>query len=73
MSCHDTVGVNLKSYNDPRAAGLIGPNLTHFGSRDLIASGVLTQQYSCASGAVAEYTTAEKRFGIHVPEPDLRF
>ncbi len=40
--CHGIVGVNLKSYDDPRAAGLVGPNLTHFGSRGLIAGGVLT-------------------------------
>ncbi len=39
--CHGIVGVNLKSGDDPRAAGLIGPNLTHFGSRNLIAGGVL--------------------------------
>ncbi len=41
VSCHGIVGVNLKSADDPRAAGLIGPNLTHFGSRNLIAGGVL--------------------------------
>src|SRR5713226_8834172 len=41
VSCHGIVGVNLKSYDDPKSAGLIGPNLTHFGSRDLIAGGVL--------------------------------
>ncbi len=39
--CHGIVGVNLSGYNDPKAAALIGPNLTHFGSRDLIAGGVL--------------------------------
>lgn len=39
--CHGIVGVNLQSYNDPKAAALIGPNLTHFGSRNLIAGGVL--------------------------------
>lgn len=41
VGCHGIVGVDLKGYDDPRAAGLIGPNLTHFGSRDLIAGGVL--------------------------------
>ena len=40
--CHGIVGVNLKGYNDPLAATKIGPNLTHFGSRDEIAGGVLT-------------------------------
>jgi cytochrome c oxidase subunit 2 len=39
--CHGIVGVNLSSFNDPKASGLIGPNLTHFGSRRLIAGGVL--------------------------------
>jgi cytochrome c oxidase subunit II len=41
VGCHGIVGVNLNSYTDPKAALLIGPNLTHFGSRDLIAGGVL--------------------------------
>ncbi len=39
--CHGIVGVNLKSFNDPLAKALIGPNLTHFGSRNQIAGGVL--------------------------------
>jgi cytochrome c oxidase subunit 2 len=34
--------VNLKSFSDPAATGLIGPNLTHFGSRRLIAGAVLS-------------------------------
>src|SRR5712692_7360531 len=41
VACHGIVGVNLTSSDDPKAAGLIGPNLTHFGSRSLIAGGVL--------------------------------
>jgi len=41
VSCHGIVGVNLKSYDDPKASGLIGPNVTHFGSSDLIAGRVL--------------------------------
>jgi len=41
QGCHGIVGVNLKSYNDPKANLLIGPNLTHFGSRTWIAGGVL--------------------------------
>ena len=40
-ACHGIVGVNLTSYTDPKQAGLVGPNLTHFGSRHLIAGGVL--------------------------------
>lgn len=39
--CHGIVGVNLSSYTDPKAPSLVGPNLTHFGSRHLIAGGVL--------------------------------
>jgi cytochrome c oxidase subunit II len=42
QGCHGIVGVNLKSFNDPLANALIGPNLTHFGSRTTIAGGVLT-------------------------------
>jgi len=34
LACHSIYGTNAK--------GIIGPNLTHFGSRDLIAGGVLT-------------------------------
>jgi len=41
VGCHGIVGVNLNGFNDPKSLGLIGPNLTHFGSRDLIAGGVL--------------------------------
>jgi cytochrome c oxidase subunit II len=40
-ACHGIVGVNLKNFDDPVGKGLIGPNLTHFGSRTLIAGGVL--------------------------------
>ncbi len=42
QGCHGIVGVNLKSFSDPVANGLIGPNLTHFGSRRLIAGAVLS-------------------------------
>lgn len=49
-SCHGIVGVaGLKGYDDPKVKCdsptvpcLVGPNLTHFGGRDLIAGGVLT-------------------------------
>lgn len=51
--CHGIVGVNLKGFNDPAAKSLIGPNLTHFGSRNLIAGGVL--QWN-ASSCVVEGT-----------------
>ncbi len=55
-SCHGIVGVDLKSIqnpvttcDNPNAANgcLVGPNLTHFGSRNLIAGGVLN--YTTAS------------------------
>ena len=42
QGCHGIVGVNLKSYNDPLANSLVGPNLTHFGSRTTIAGGILS-------------------------------
>ena len=42
VGCHGIVGVNLKSFSDPAASGLRGPNLTHFGTRRLIAGLVLT-------------------------------
>lgn len=48
VACHGIVGVNLKTEDDPHVqcdnpdtACLVGPNLTHFGSRDFIAGGVL--------------------------------
>jgi len=41
IGCHGIVGVNLKSFSDPTASALIGPNLTHFGSRRTVAGGVL--------------------------------
>ncbi len=47
--CHGIVGVDIKGYDDPKVTCdnpkipcLVGPNLTHFGSRGLIAGGVLT-------------------------------
>ena len=42
QGCHGIGGVNLQSFNAPKASALIGPNLTHFGSRRWIAGGVLT-------------------------------
>ena len=41
VGCHGIVGVNLKSFSDSTGALLRGPNLTHFGSRRLIAGAVL--------------------------------
>ncbi len=55
VGCHGIYGVNVKNYYDPSVSCAsttalptdaeqckIGPNLTHFGSRPLIAGGVLT-------------------------------
>ena len=41
VGCHGVVGVNLASFTDTKANALVGPNLTHFGSRRLVAGGVL--------------------------------
>ena len=42
VGCHGIVGVDETSYNDPNTHfAVAAPNLTHFGSRDLIAGGVL--------------------------------
>jgi cytochrome c oxidase subunit 2 len=57
-SCHGIVGVNLKGDDDPHVkcdnpgiACLVGPNLTHFGSRNLIAGGVLTNNTEACTPA----------------------
>ena len=46
QGCHGIVGVNLKDNNYLNSGGsssvLVGPNLTHFGSRRFIAGGVLS-------------------------------
>ncbi len=46
QGCHGIVGVNLKDINHLNGGGdasvLVGPNLTHFGSRRWIAGGILT-------------------------------
>ena len=46
QGCHGIVGVNLKDYTHLNSGGsasvLVGPNLTHFGSRRTIAGAVLT-------------------------------
>lgn len=58
-SCHGIVGVDIKSASipdpsvvcdAPSASCLIGPNLTHFGSRQYIAGGVLTNNVSDDGG-----------------------
>lgn len=42
QGCHGIVGVNLTSFSDPKANALVGPNLTHFGSRRTIAGAILS-------------------------------
>lgn len=57
-ACHGIVGVNLKGDDDPRVKCdnsttpcLVGPNLTHFGARSLIAGGILTNNKDqCSPG-----------------------
>jgi cytochrome c oxidase subunit 2 len=43
-ACHGIVGSGpgyLKSFNDPAGQAKVGPNLTHFGSRSLVAGGII--------------------------------
>ncbi len=40
--CHGIVGVNLPNFTSSTAENMIGPNLTHFASRHLIAGGILS-------------------------------
>jgi cytochrome c oxidase subunit 2 len=52
QGCHGIVGVNLTSMNDPKGAALVGPNLTHFGSRRSIAGDTLEwDPASCQIGS----------------------
>jgi len=65
------VGVNLKSFSDPTASVLIGPNLTHFGSRDLIAGGVLSwDRASCVMTTDAQGNAAPERLRALVEQVD---
>ncbi len=57
IQCHSIYGTTYGP-NNIKAQGLIGPNLTHFGSRDLIAGGVLQNcpgQQDCPT--LAEWLT----------------
>lgn len=40
--CHGIVGVDMSSYTSTAASSFVGPNLTHFASRHLIAGGILS-------------------------------
>jgi cytochrome c oxidase subunit 2 len=62
-SCHGIVGVDIKSgsiadpgvaCDAPSASCLIGPNLTHFGSRPYIAGGVLSNNVSDNGGQACD-------------------
>ncbi len=50
QACHGIVGVNLNTSDDPKGQSLVGPNLTHFGSRSLIAGGVLAVSNGASNG-----------------------
>jgi cytochrome c oxidase subunit 2 len=69
--CHGIVGVNLKSFNDPAATGLIGPNLTHIGSRRLSAGAVLAwDPASCqvVNGALVNKDSCNLYKWLHDPQ-----
>jgi cytochrome c oxidase subunit 2 len=50
ISCHSVYG---STYGNIKALGVVGPNLTHFGSRDLIAGGILENN----KGNLAQWLT----------------
>lgn len=64
ISCHSVYGT---SYNGLTAGGTIGPNLTHFGSRDLIAGGVLDN----TPDQLAEWLTNPQQWKPDSDMPDL--
>lgn len=71
QACHGIVGVNLKGVNDPAAQAKIGPNLTHFGSRRLIAGGVLTWDPSTCqvvNGKLVNQTSCGLYQWLHDPQ-----
>lgn len=68
--CHGIVGVDVKGYYDPMKSCAntqaqptdaeqckVGPNLTHFGARGLIAGGVLTNNAADCNPGVDSYNT----------------
>jgi cytochrome c oxidase subunit 2 len=69
ISCHSVYGTN---YGGIAANGVVGPNLTHFGSRDLIAGGVLQNcpgQQDCPT--LAEWLTNPQSVKPGNDMPDL--
>ncbi len=71
VGCHGIVGVNLTGYNDPKAGGLVGPNLTHFGSRNLIAGGVLDNDPSGKNLAIWLHNPQDVKPGNDMPDLGL--
>ncbi len=69
IQCHSIYGA---SYNNITAQGIMGPNLTHFGSRNLIAGGVLQNcpgQQTCPT--LAEWLTNPQSVKPGSDMPDL--
>ncbi len=82
--CHGIVGVNIANWSDNNTTtglpvtSLVGPNLTHFGSRSLIAGGVLAASEghtwmddpacSVASGHIADKAKCGLYQWLHDPQ-----
>jgi cytochrome c oxidase subunit 2 len=69
IQCHSVFG---SDYGGIKAQGVVGPNLTHFGSRDLIAGGVLQNcpgQQNCAT--LAQWLTNPQSVKPGNDMPDL--
>jgi cytochrome c oxidase subunit 2 len=76
-SCHGIVGVDIKSASisdpsvvcdAPSASCLIGPNLTHFGSRQYIAGGVLTNNVNDNGGQACDPTNPQLLQQCHLAQ-----
>ena len=71
IQCHSVYGTTYGP-NNIKAQGIVGPNLTHFGSRNLIAGGVLQNcpgQQTCPS--LAEWLTNPQSVKPGNDMPDL--
>ena len=69
IQCHSIYGTSL---NGIQAQGIVGPNLTHFGSRDLIGGGVLPScphQANCQT--LAQWLTHPQQVKPDSDMPDL--
>ena len=70
MGCHGIVGVDETRYNDPNTHFSVeAPNLTHFGSRDLIAGGVLPNTPANLATWLASPQTVKP--GVDMPDLGL--